>query len=177
MPPIHPRPAVRSPLAYASAAPAPMHGRTIPDSAPRHGWHVSTRLGLRALAAGGLALAGWMPLGAQAQTVYVSSEKDHKVHVMDAAGKLQSSISVCQRPRDLKPSPDRARIYVVCGDSNQLGVIDRASGKQVDSLKLGDSPELLDLSPDGKTAYVTISTPSGSPPVLTLNKGFLLTRS
>lgn len=164
MPPLHPRPAVRSRLACAIAAPVPMQGRPAPDSAPRPALRVNTglvqRLVQRALAVGGLALAGWLPLGAQAQTVYVSSEKDHKVHVMDAAGKLQSSISVCQRPRDLKPSPDRSRIYVVCGDSNQLGVIDRASGKQIDSLKLGDSPELLDLSPDGKTAYVTIEDES-----------------
>ena len=164
MPPIHSHPAVLSRLASASAAPVPVRNGAAPDPASRHAWRVSTgrapRLALRTLAASVLALAGWVPLGAQAQTVYVSSEKDHKIHVMDAAGKLQSSIGVCQRPRDLKPSPDRTRLYVVCGDSNQLGVIDRASGKQIDSVKLGDSPELLDLSPDGKTAYVTIEDES-----------------
>ncbi len=91
-------------------------------------------------------MAAWALLGAiacsgaSAQTVYVSSEKDHKVNVFDAGGKLQSTIAVCQRPRDMKPSADGSRIHVVCGDSNQIGVIDRASGKQIDSVKLGDSP-------------------------------------
>ena len=98
--------------------------------------------------------------GASAQTVYVSSEKDHKVNLFDAGGKLQSTIAVCQRPRDMKPSADGSRIHVVCGDGNQLGVIDRASGKMIDRIPVADSPEIMALSPDGKTAYVSIEDES-----------------
>ena len=62
MPPIHPRPAVRSRLAFASAAPAPMHGSPAPDPAPRHALRISTGLALRALAGIGFGtLSG--PLG------------------------------------------------------------------------------------------------------------------
>jgi len=93
---------------------------------------------------------------AHAQTVYVSSEKDHKVFVFDANGKQTGAIDVCKRPRHMMFSPDKARLYVSCGDSNQLGVVDRSSAKMVDTVPLGDSPEIFDLSPDGKVAYVSI---------------------
>ena len=87
-------------------------------------------------------MACWAPQ-VQAQQVYVSSEKDNKVMVFDAAGKLQSTIAVCKRPRHMMFSKDQSKIYVCCGDSNQLGVVDRASGKMVDTVPVGDSPEIL----------------------------------
>ena len=103
--------------ACASAAPAPMHGRPAPDPASRHAWRVSAglapRLALRALAASVLALAGWVPLGAQAQTVYVSSEKDHKIHVMDAAGKLQK-LGVIEYSRGHITVLDRPHLERLC---------------------------------------------------------------
>lgn len=105
---------------------------------------------------GACALGLQLACAASAQTVYVSSEKDHAVQVFDAAGQWQKRIAVCKRPRDMKASPDGARIYVVCGDSNQLGVIDRASAKMVGTVPVGESPEMFALSPDGKVAYVSI---------------------
>lgn len=51
----------------------------------------------------------------------MSSEKDHKVYVFNAAGERQAAIEVCQRPRDMSFSPDGAQIYVICGDSNAMG--------------------------------------------------------
>lgn len=92
--------------------------------------------------------------------VYVSSEKDNKIHVFDTAGQRLSAIDVCERPRHMMFNASRSQIYVCCGDSNQLGLIDTASAKMVGTLALGDSPEIFDLSPDGKTAYVTIEDES-----------------
>ncbi len=43
-----------------------------------------------------------------------------------------------------------------CSDSDQIGVVDVASGKRIDKIPTGESPEIFDLSPDGTTAYVSI---------------------
>jgi PQQ-dependent catabolism-associated beta-propeller protein len=93
--------------------------------------------------------------------VYVSSEKDNNIYVFDLGGKRLSAIEVCQRPRNMMFAANSKQIYVTCGDSNQLGVVDIASGKMVGNVPVGDSPEMFDLSPDGKTAYVTIEEESG----------------
>ena len=101
-------------------------------------------------AALGCALA--TPLAALAQgKVYVSSEKDNKIYVFDAKGERLSAIDTCERPRHMMFNANRSQIYVCCGDSNQLGLVDTATGKMTGTVPLGDSPEIFDLSPDGKT--------------------------
>ena len=92
--------------------------------------------------------------------VYVSSEKDNKIHVFDLQGQRLSSIDVCKRPRHLQFNPTHSQIYVSCGDSNQLGIVDTASGKMTAQMAAGESPEMFDLSPDGKTIYVSIEDES-----------------
>ena len=107
----------------------------------------------------GCALAS--PLTALAQgKVYVSSEKDNKIYVFDAKGERLSAIDTCERPRHMMFNANRSQIYVCCGDSNQLGVVDTATGKMTGTVPLGDSPEIFDLSPDGKIAYVSIEDDS-----------------
>jgi PQQ-dependent catabolism-associated beta-propeller protein len=93
--------------------------------------------------------------GAWAQ-VYVSNEKSNAIFVYDAKGQKTGQIAVCKRPRHMMLSSDKKTIYVCCGDSNALGIVDRAAQKMTDTVPLGDSPELFDLSADGKTLYVTI---------------------
>lgn len=104
-----------------------------------------------------LALSAQLALAqAPADRVYVSSEKDNKIYVFDTQGAPKSAIEVCKRPRDMKFNDNGSLIYVVCGDSNQLGLVDTASGKLSGTVPLGDSPEMFGLSPDGKTVYVSI---------------------
>jgi PQQ-dependent catabolism-associated beta-propeller protein len=116
---------------------------------------------LHPLVAGALALCATL---AAAQSppgrVYVSSEKDNKIHVFDLQGQRLSAIDVCKRPRYMLFNPVHSRIYVSCGDSNQIGVVDTASGKMTDQIGAGESPEIFDLSPDGKTIYVSIEDES-----------------
>jgi PQQ-dependent catabolism-associated beta-propeller protein len=88
--------------------------------------------------------------------VYVSSEKDNRLYVFDTLGQRLGSIDVCQRPRHMMFSSDASRLLVCCGDSNELGIVDLASAKLADTVPLGDSPEIFDLSPDGRIAYVSI---------------------
>ena len=110
----------------------------------------------RLLVLWGLLAAACGQTQAQAPTrVYVSNEKDHQIVVLDGQGQLLGRIPVCQRPRDMKFNTARTQILVVCGDSNQLGWVDLAQQKLVGTLALTDSPEMLALSGDGKTAYVS----------------------
>lgn len=88
--------------------------------------------------------------------VYVSSEKDNSIQVFDTQGARVAAIEVCKRPRHMQFSRDHRQIYVSCGDSNQMGVVDVASVKMTGTVALGESPEIFDLSPDGKVAYVSI---------------------
>ncbi|MDB5884797.1 MAG: beta-propeller repeat protein [Polaromonas sp.] len=91
-----------------------------------------------------------------AHRVYVSSEKDNTIQVFDPQGARLAAIEVCKRPRHMMFSRDRRQIYVSCGDSNQMGLVDIASARMTGTVPLGDSPEIFDLSPDGKIAFVSI---------------------
>ncbi|OJU91127.1 MAG: hypothetical protein BGO13_14405 [Burkholderiales bacterium 66-5] len=108
-----------------------------------------------------VALAG-MAIVASAQAapvpdrVYVSSEKDNVLQVFNTRGDRLSAIEVCKRPRAMMFTEQHSKIVVSCGDSDQLGIVDVASAKLVDTVPVGESPEIFDLSPDGKTAYVSI---------------------
>ena len=98
---------------------------------------------------------GALAASATAQ-VFVSSEKDHQILVLQADGAPLRTIPVCKRPRHMAWSDGGRRILVACGDSHQLGVVDVEAGRLVDAVPTGESPEIFDLSPDGKTAYVSI---------------------
>ena len=116
---------------------------------------------LRHFLAGALTLcAGLAVAQSPSGRVYVSSEKDNRIYVFDVQGARLSSIEVCKRPRHLMFNARRTQIYVSCGDSNQLGIVETASGKMTDQIAVGDSPEIFDFSPDGKTAYVSIEDES-----------------
>ena len=98
------------------------------------------------------ALAG----GSFAQgTAYVSSEKDNSLTMIDMATlTVKGTIATCKRARHVQITPD-AKIMVACTDSNAADIIDPASGKSLRRLPLGKEPEAFDISPDGKTIYVS----------------------
>lgn len=88
-------------------------------------------------------------------TVYVSSEKDDSLTVIDVASlSVKGTIATCKRARHVQLTPDR-KIMVACTDSNEADLIDPATGKSVRRIPLGDEPEAFDLSPDGKVIYVS----------------------
>lgn len=100
----------------------------------------------------GLQAAAW----AQSGTVYVSSEKDNKVYVFNSKGDRTAEIAACERPRHMLFSLDKKTLYVCCGNSNELGVIDVASNKLKGRVPLGDSPEIFDFKSDQSVVYVSI---------------------
>ena len=88
-------------------------------------------------------------------TAYVSSEKDNALTMIDMATlTVKGTITTCKRARHVQMTPD-AKIMVACTDSNAADIIDPATGKSLRRLPLGKEPEAFDISPDGKTIYVS----------------------
>lgn len=107
----------------------------------------------RAAAMFGLALAAGT-CAAQG-TAYVSSEKDDALTLIDTKTlAVKGTIPTCKRGRHIQRLPD-GKLMVACTDSNAADVIDPATGKSVRRVPLGEEPEAFDLSPDGKTIYVS----------------------
>ena len=90
-----------------------------------------------------------------AGTVYVTSEKDDAVTMIDTATlAVKGTIPTCKRGRHIQLMPD-GKIMLACSDSSQADIIDPATNKSVKRIPLGDDPEAFDISPDGKTIYVS----------------------
>ncbi|HSW06984.1 PQQ-dependent catabolism-associated beta-propeller protein [Aquabacterium sp.] len=88
-------------------------------------------------------------------TAYVSSEKDDAITLIDVKTlAVKGTIATCKRGRHVQRAPD-GTLLVACTDSNAADVIDPATGKSLRRIPLGDEPEAFDLSPDGKTIYVS----------------------
>jgi PQQ-dependent catabolism-associated beta-propeller protein len=107
----------------------------------------------RALIALTLALAAH---AAAAQgTAYVSSEKDDALTMIDTQSlAVKGTVPICKRGRHIQRMPD-GKLMVACTDSNAADIVDPATAKSVRRVPLGDEPEAFDLSPDGKTIYVS----------------------
>ena len=88
-------------------------------------------------------------------TAYVSSEKDDALTLIDVKSlTVKGTLATCKRGRHVQLMPD-GKLMVACTDSNAADVIDTATGKSVRRIPLGDEPEAFDISPDGKTIYVS----------------------
>jgi PQQ-dependent catabolism-associated beta-propeller protein len=51
--------------------------------------------------------------------------------------------------------PDGRQLLVACGDSREADLIDLAARRSVRRIKLGEGPEIFDISADGRTLYVS----------------------
>lgn len=88
-------------------------------------------------------------------TAYVSSEKDQALTMIDLATlTVKGTVPTCKRGRHLQLTPER-KLMLACGDSGVADLIDPATGKSLRRIPLGEDPEAFDLSPDGKTIYVS----------------------
>jgi YVTN family beta-propeller protein len=107
--------------------------------------------------------------------VYVSDETGGNVVVVDPeSGEVIDRLPVGKRPRGLRLSRDGAQLLVALSGSpiagpgvdestlpppdrsaDGVGIIDLASRKLVRTLDTGPDPEAFDISPDGRTLYVS----------------------
>ena len=96
------------------------------------------------------------PLAHAQAMVWVSSEKDNAIAVVDAASlTVQGSVATCKRPRHMQLLPGGKQLLVACGESHAADLIDVATRRSLRRVPLGDDPEAFDISPDGKTLYVS----------------------
>lgn len=101
-----------------------------------------------------LALTPGLPL--QAETVYVTLEKDNALAVVDGQrGILQKTVKIGKRPRGLAASQDGRLLYVATSDDDTLVVVDRASLKVLARLPSGEDPETFALSVDERRMFVS----------------------
>jgi YVTN family beta-propeller protein len=107
--------------------------------------------------------------------LYVSDEASGTVVVVDpATATVTSRIPVGKRPRGVKLSRDGKLLYVALSGSPRggpgvdesklppgdrsadgIGVVDLATKKLIKTLESGQDPETFDLSPDGKTLFIS----------------------
>lgn len=110
-------------------------------------------------------LLGFMAAGARAQApgsarmvpmAVVSSEKDHALTLVDLGTQsVVGTIATCKRPRHMKVMPSGRELLAACGDSGQADLVDLTARKSLRRFRLGDDPEIFDLSADGRTLYVS----------------------
>ena len=102
-----------------------------------------------------LLLSTVLALPSAAITVYVSSEKDNTITVIDGDSlEVINTVSVGNRPRGIELSPNGKYLYICASDDNTIEVMDTDTLRLVGQLPSGPDPELLTVSPDGKTLYV-----------------------
>src|SRR3954470_17980965 len=107
--------------------------------------------------------------------LYVSDETGGNVIVIDpVGGSVVDRIAVGKRPRGIRVSRDGKQLLVALSGSaiggpnvdesklpppdraaDGIGVVDLATHKLVRKYQSGDDPEVFDLSPDGRTIYVS----------------------
>ena len=107
--------------------------------------------------------------------VYVSDETGGTVVAIDpVSGQILHRIAVGKRPRGIRISRDGTRLFVALSGSpiagpgvdesklpppdrtaDGIGVIDLATHKVVRTYSSGQDPEAFDISPDGKTLFVS----------------------
>jgi len=111
-----------------------------------------------ALLAGLMALALSFPVAARdTGLVFVSSEKDNAVHVLDGRTlEVVKRIGTAARPRHLQFDPAHQRIFVACGDGDAIDIIDIATLELTDRIAGIEDPELFDFSADGGTLYISL---------------------
>lgn len=89
--------------------------------------------------------------------LFVSSEKDNNITVLDGASyDVVKQIATAARPRHLRFNPDRTLIYAACGEGNAIDIINVGKLELVDRIDAIDDPEAFDLSRDGKIMYISL---------------------
>ena len=92
---------------------------------------------------------------ALAYSIYVSSEKDNTISVIDGDSlEVIDTIEVGERPRGIVLSHDGKLLYVCTSDEDHVEALDIETGKVLYTLPSGPDPELMSLSADGTRLYI-----------------------
>ncbi len=88
--------------------------------------------------------------------VFVSSEKDNTITVLDGkTDTVMRTIETCDRPRHMEWNQDHTQIYVACGDSDVIGIVDISKFEMVDQLPYISDPEAFKIDWQRGQLYVS----------------------
>lgn len=108
---------------------------------------------MRAFAAAAIcgALAAGPAGAAGTGHIFVSNESDDTVSVIDG-GRLEvvATVRTGVRPRDMRWTPDKARLLVAASGSDRIEILDVESLEIVGEIEAGEDPEIFDLDPSGR---------------------------
>ena len=87
---------------------------------------------------------------AQAETIFVSNEKDNTVTVLDGDTlEIIKTIKTERRPRGIVLGPDNKELFVAAGDGDIMDVIDTSKLEVTRQLESGPDPELMAVDSKG----------------------------
>ena len=88
--------------------------------------------------------------------IFVSNENSDSITILDEKNKkIIKSISTGGRPRDMKFSKDKTKLYIVVSEENHIAILNLNKLKITGYIITGDDPEIFDISPNGKLLAVS----------------------
>jgi len=118
------------------------------------------RSGLAVLAGIALSTLSYSSLTAQTSKLRIiqTNFAGDTIHIIDpATNKVVGQINGIEAAHGIVTSPDGSRIYFSEEANNTLTVIDGKTLKTTKQIPLSGNPNLVDITPDGKTIYVAIA--------------------
>ena len=98
-------------------------------------------------------------LSPDGKELWTAHSRDGGVSIIDIASKkVTQTLAVrTKRSNRLKFTPDGKLVLISDLDGGELVVLDRATGKEIQRMKLGRGPEGILIVPDGSRAYVAVA--------------------
>jgi len=118
------------------------------------------RAGLAALAGAALCAASVSPLSAQQSKLRIiqSNFAGDNIQIIDpATNKIVGEIKGVEAGHGLVVAPDGSRIYISEEATNTVTVFDGKTLQVTKRIPLSGNPNLIDITPDGRTIYVAIA--------------------
>lgn len=106
--------------------------------------------------ANGLDLTPWESLirGSDYGAVLISGHAEHSHLVEPLEGEVEPRMPLHRPPLQVAMAPADKFAYVACYVSAEVRVIDTAAKTVIATVRVGKSPFLLEVTPDGKFVYV-----------------------
>ena len=91
-----------------------------------------------------------------ADYIFVSNENSDSITVLNEENKtVIKTVNTGGRPRDMKFSKDKTKLYIVVSEENHIAILDLNKLEISGYIETGDDPEIFDISPDGKILAVS----------------------
>lgn len=91
-----------------------------------------------------------------ADYIFVSNENSDTITILNEKNKsIIKNINTGGRPRDMKFSKDKTKLYIVVSEENHIAILDLKKLKITEYIETGDDPEIFDISPNGEILAVS----------------------